>query len=907
MRKSIFTSLERIHIPFEPTRRVSSSSPFLSNFRSLRTLILGDLLSSDGPFVPDFDLAALPPSITYLELNIANGNLALFKLSPTSLNASSHGTTCLPLKTILPNLQHLHFMNGYRINYDPFAGLDLLDEISQLPLLSLTYSPFYASFSSLSKLPSTLLYLKIDCTNWMKSESVVKVTWPKSLLSLDIRYLDDHILSFLDFSSLPIALSHLRIQVSDSKANVTTSNLDLERLPSGLESLYIRHLGLKLNPTSLRNLTNLHELRLYIGHIKDETSNVYQLLPRSLRTLHLFCARGSPQDGAYYDSLPRGLVEFCCDRPFGLYGPLSADPSILTGSDLYDAYMSTDRPLAKLPSTLRRSRTTPSENDCSPDEVIRLSLSSSLHYLPEAPLSTKSTDTTIGDGAGMVEAVEIDTTPHSTDSPRSTSSSSSIPYNIVDMDIPVGTAMLDWEDSLLNLKRLNVLRSGSTLVSDDQREFFKRLKLDSLAVGCFRCGSAARSITCPKKGSPPALTSLEIDFDKTTHSDYNCLATQTATLRKLSYPSLWFLQLEKHFPPTLTDLELIRPIDWALGTPFSGSVRAQGRPLELFKLLPPTLLRLRCAFPFLYEGNIFALLPSKLQEVHLYGSYAVHSKTSPNIPVDQLFHLPRSLTRLTLPSYDTKSDGIRLYSASDVQLLQRFFAERPQLRSFSVWKKHQLHPPFLRNPIDAAQIPWREGGPAASDHLLPRFDWLHSSFRSREVSHTAQNFHPASSLRVAIQSTLVQAGLFQSPTPVSPTLEAPLSEATGASSTSPTKKKKSKTSVGGFLGRLFGVRPTVPEEPVAIFSPSEPSSSSERSTTRRYIAPENDETRYEPQLEYETISSLLDAQTLSVAPIADSSTSPEDGYAEYWANETLNTERIAQEKAEKKEAKRSSG
>lgn len=74
---------------------------------------------------------------------MANGSLALLQLSGSSLNVADHRTSCLPLKTLFPHLQHLHTQNGYRLNYDPFPGFDLLDEISQLPLLTLTYSTYH--------------------------------------------------------------------------------------------------------------------------------------------------------------------------------------------------------------------------------------------------------------------------------------------------------------------------------------------------------------------------------------------------------------------------------------------------------------------------------------------------------------------------------------------------------------------------------------------------------------------------------------------------------------------------------------------------------------------------------------------------------------------------------------------
>ena len=347
-------------------------------------------------------------------------------------------------------------------------------------------------------------------------------------------------------------------------------------------------------------------------------------------------------------------------------------------------------------------------------------------------------------------------------------------------------------------------------------------------------------------------------------------------------------------PPTLTELSLIRPRTVMDEEIYTSIIEVMGRPLEMFRSFPRTLLRLRCSFPYLYEGNIFALLPPKLQELHLLGCKAGFTQTSPNIPVDQLFHLPTSLTRLTLPAYDKMSEGIRLYSVADVELLQRFFAERPQLRTFSIWKKNYAKHAFgLKNPNALCS---RDAmGPYEHDP-----DWLFITYSApSRASRISQDFHPASSLDIALKSALSSAGI-----PIASaraTKEAPKAEPSSpAPEAKKTKEKKEKAKGGGFFSRLFGKssEPAKPvEEPISAASTSEAPSAAQSFVYRK---PENEKTVYKPQLDFDAISSLASAPGATFTQIVDSATSTDNGYAEFWADETIKLRQAAEAERRRK-------
>lgn len=887
MRKRVFSSIETLHVSFKAANlKIASPISFVSECGALKTLVLGELHATDGPFVPGLDLAKLPASITHLELNIANGTLALLKLSSTSLNASSHGTTCHPLKTIMPNLQHLHVMNGYRLDYDPFPGLDILDELSQLSLLTLTYAPFYVTLPSLNKLPSTLVALKIDCINWMKSESVVKVKWPKSLKSLELLNVDGNVLGFLDNQDLPTGLERLRIDVDDAKSEQMKSTFNLETLPSSLLSLHFRYIGLTIPKKVFANLPpKLDELRLFLFEISnlDEGTSVYELVPRSLRTLHLFCVAGSPQQGAFYDHLPRGLVDFCCDRPFGLHAPpASKDAGKASDADEDQgtrALAGKGLQLATLPSSLVRSRITPPKVDCRPDDLLPISLRQYRPNVIEEASSAPSDDAVKGEGAGMVEETEDEKA-------SSKAQEKILPSTITDIDLPVGTAILDFEEKLSNVKRIGITESGSEIAKPELVNLLRRLPhLTTLEMGSNAVSKTLLETTNPKTEPVPHLDALIINHgrDGFNHGRWSHLANgPLATLQTFEYPLKWFTTVSDYMPPTLTELSLIRPRSYIDEEIYTSIIPVMGRPLELFKSLPRTLLRLRCGFPFLYEGNIFALLPPKLQELHLHGTKSGFWTVPPNIPVDQLFHLPVSITRLTLPTYDKTSEGIRLHGPGDIELLQRFFAERPQLRTFSIWQNEYARAAFdFKAPNGlTSQTPT---GPYQHDA-----DWVFLTYNTpSRVSHIGQLFHPASSLDIAIKSTLTSASIpIEASRPSAPT-SSPASSRTEEAPAPAEKKKKDKAKGGGFFSRLFG-KSSEPAKPVE--EPISAASTSERAAPGSsfvYIEPETEKTKHKPQLGFSAIASVATSPDAPFTQISDSATSTDNGYAEFWANETL--------------------
>lgn len=911
LRKRIF-SLDALHLRFEPTKKLLFPKDFLSSFTTLKSLIIGDPTSHDGPYMPGLDISVLPSSLTRLEVYTSNAMLSLYKLtSPLAITAQTSATP-LPLKNMFPEMQHLHFLNGYHSVIHPFPGIELMSEVSQLPLVSLTYSPMITDIVSLGTVPSTLTQLKVICRNWMQlprakeksSPPPLQVNWPSSLQSLDIRDLNVDALYLIDCTTFPKGLQRLRLEVRDSEsANNRKTQLNLTKLPASLISFRLRHVGYILPDSTLSTLPpQLDELRLYIHSIRNETTNpsVYELLPRTLRTVHIFSSDDSPSRGNFYENLPPGIVDFCCDRPFGLYAP------VVTGNAT----------LTSLPANLVRSRTTPPENDCRPDDLLPSSLRLYSTISLDADTYSSSPLEKGTGGAGMSEG---DAEAGAAQSSSSAPSQVIRPTLLLDIDVPVGSPLADYAERFSKLKRLRILYNHSHSVSDKDLAFLYGSKIETIVLGANKNVQTLSSLTKIEDVNTEFrehVTSLVVDHGKDgwNYAQWRHVKSGALpNLRSMSFDHYWFPHLIHALPPTLTELNLIRPVNWRELARYSGVIDGFGRPFDVFPLFPPTLLKLRGHFCSLHEGNVLGLLPRKLQELHLFGCEFSFTNIDPRIPIDQLFHLPTSLTRLTLPEYQPKKEpgvatyvtpaALRIREVGDIQLLHRFFCERPQLISSNIWEEEYGRSIFDMSP-KRHHVP-QEG------YFDSIFDWFLESYPLDTCpTNVAAFLHPGSSIAVAMRDMFNCANNIE----IEPqTLEPSPGASSSPGSPKPTEsqekakpaKEKTKT---GFFRKLFGAK-VVEETPPSSSASSPPAVSAATSSSPNeltpvsyvYKEPEPEPTKKikpKPQL---PLSVFSEGNTdLTYVRVRDCAAPVDTGYAEYWVKETLRREKEERDARNKK-------
>lgn len=843
LRQRLFAGIRTLKIQLDPQNRVLWPEPFIRSFGSLTTFGIGNPRSNEGPYVPGLDLAALPRSLTTLELYVANGLLALLSLPSLDLQQCLNDATLLPLHTMFPQLTRLHFHSNYIEHQELFPGLQICRDLAQLELFSLTLSPLHLRMSELSELPDSLRILKIRCSHWMSrrvasiapqdSELILPIhhlpqpngsleepakpisrsesRQPKHRLPPELRELElSYLCSFslLDLPEFPTHLQRLKLDFDDDKAKTAFGlKLDFSILPPSLLSFYLRFLSYSLPVSNLKHLPEtLDELRLYVLQVNEDTElDFYSSVPRSLRTLHLFCVDESPLRGSSYDNLPRGLVDLCCDRLFSFRGlPVVHKPQIRPKEIL----------LAIVPPDLMRSRSTPPENDCSPDELLSL--------LPHPSLT------------------DIDFVVD-------------LPPNMM-QDMVKNVRRLRYYNYMGHIGDASSLPLFPTLESftSNRRTPVFLLKQLQRAQGQSTASSAPETATPRNSMLPPLepLPSITTLDSGANYADFTADNDWKETLDETLFPNLRSITVDigdpfllpTAFPSCLTELNLLSPPVYPIEEVHSSIIAAAQafRPLLIYPLLPPTLRKLRTAIAMFHETeSIFALLPPMLEELYLHGvdielspvekrriawmreerrkapedtveelQSPRKSKKKPKGPKgpkppkppkapkppkgkkpkkpfepaiaaqeqafdieplvlnfddlppfsilpSQLHYLPPSITKIMIPLTGTREgtnpgDELLVEGDEATDSLMRFFSERPQLVSFTVWKR------AMGNEFIQA-LPNRNPNGQPPNWISPsrtHLEFLYTTLSTRNTTSLwALQYMPSVSLRRAVGDT----------------------------------------------------------------------------------------------------------------------------------------------------------
>lgn len=697
LRARIFRILDYLHIPLDPTRRIFWPDDFLSQFTALKTFELGNPVDIDGPYMPRIDLKALPRTLTRLGLHISNGQLALLNI-PSSVLAECHDATQpFDLSSMFPSLSHLAWKNGYNGDGTPLGAYQCCLGLSKLPLVSLTMSPININISDFQYLPSTLIHLKILCTGWPIDDGQIDL--PTNLETLDIRGLN------IPFApTWPKNLVQLRLEYLALTEEIAAAILkSLGNLPPTLYSLHLVSLALTIPIEVIRSLPRqLDQLRLYIKAVKSSKKtddsladvSVYASVPRTLRTLHLFCSSLSPEYGASYDELPRGIVDFCCDRIFPISAPISSSTSISSATSA-SIQTKTGTPVS-FPPHLVRVRANPPKKDFSPDELL------SVPYQPNTSQASISSKEQIDnqeedDGAGA-GAEKQDKKKEKSDS--SSSMNSFFGPTLKEFVTIFDPIIFEMTETLSKVERLDIRRHPNLASAGDYqpKKLFEmltslRLKEISLSIpGNVVLWQSMANLGYLSSAKPEAEVPKLLDHRKLLEEvelyhgmdgfyagNWKWSHTGFPNLKTLRVNPYFFHSVINYLPDTLTELDMV---DFKLDDEeTSYTTIIEGRAPRQFPLLPRNLLKLRMSVAYLQEGSIFAILPKNLVELHIQEKRMLFTDApNPTIPVEELFFLPPSIRRLTLPSY-----GLHIYTAAHVLQLHEFCASRPQLASFNLW------------------------------------------------------------------------------------------------------------------------------------------------------------------------------------------------------------------------------
>lgn len=619
--------------------------------------------------MPGIDLSMLPPSLTRLGLHIANGHLALLNFPSGDLKHCKDAVQPIDIASMFPLLRDLSWKNGYSGIELPLGAYRPCATLSSLPLVSLTMSPVHMSLGDLIDLPSTLIHLTILCTGWMEADRTErkfdkKIGLPPSLETLDVRGLS---VNFVE--EWPYSLSRLRLDfTSTTRLDTPALFRSLQHLPLALRSLHLGVLDLHIPSYVILSLPKeLEELRLYAKSVESKENSlpfvpctsVYASVPRALKTMHLFCMQQSPSYGACYDELPRGIVDFCCDQAFPIW-------SISTSTDeVKQEFQSTCISPVEFPPRLVRVRVDPPREDFSWEELLL--------------------------------------------SATSSAASASVLRELAAVYSPV---LFDMKETLSNLHTIRLLEGDSPIVPNFFRrtellEFLKSLRLRELWLSTpgnahlmTRMasmeveGSSTNSLVAPNpllEDNRSLLQSAGIHYgrDSRFKSSWANIAHGWPNLTRLSTDWFRFEGILGFLPYTLTELDLVAPSNDAY--PSMVSSIHDTRAVALFPKIPRTVLYLRIAASSLNQAGVFSLLPPRIVELHVQEVTLVHIiGAEPPIDVVQLFELPTSLRRLTLPSY-----GIRVSAVQNVRKLYEFCACRPQLASFQLWPPRATGSPCL--------------------------------------------------------------------------------------------------------------------------------------------------------------------------------------------------------------------
>ena len=386
-------------------------------------------------------------------------------------------------------------------------------------------------------------------------------------------------------------------------------------------------------------------------------------------------------------------------------------------------------------------------------------------------------------------------------------------------------------------------------------------------------------------------------------ADWRHLAKEErlSSLTSLSFGYYWFPHLVETIGLRLTRLNLIGA-SWYEELMFTGMMTSSKLvSYQLFPLLPPTLLYLRANVCRLREGNVFALLPPKLVELHIHGCKESFSKgLNPLIPVDQLFHLPISITRLTLPAYDWQlysSHALRIHGPNDVALLQLFFSQRPQIASFSIWRRNRFKGSF-------------------KDKEAPHLEWFYNSYQLPSFPPEYRHIIAASSSRIALlneSQPLADEHHTSSPRQASsPTQQSfssssaqyaasgttpPSTESPQSSSSKPHKEKKPNifsrllTGLASKTSSVVALPPALTPSPSSSSPASTPASATaipsshlhEHPSKFTFKKPETTKTRYPQQLAPSLVTSA--ASALPPVLVHDSAFPVDNGFSTFWAKQ----------------------
>ena len=685
LNRRIFKDIREINIAHNPEKQLSWPSLFLRSFSKLNSLVVGDCDQEHGVYMPGLDLSHLPDTLTRLELHLANGFLSLLSFDSPTLEHFCHSATLLPLHSMFPHLQHLHFKNNYSLGKFEFRNLPICASLSSLPLRTLTLSPLSISINELFELPSCLEELTVIPDTWKveppanvapsstgtatpssssqslhdssSSSTRAKLCEKSSSLPPNLTKLDLRNLSFFKFDFLPLCeqLRDLRLSWDDTKViHRAGAKFDLASLPRHLLTFHLRFTSMEVSYASLALLpTTLTDLRLYVFGEAPLTSRVWNwtAFPRSLRILHLFTLSNPPLMESFND-FPSGLADLATNICIPLSRPLAWHTNDI---DLLTLPNEADR-LNELPASLVRLLRSPPTTELSPLDF---------------------------------------------DHPQ-----------VLEFEASVGEPIVLYADRLSHCRRIQLLNHKVDRPRRALREMLSQLPLESFGGSAVNLHytlhqliqlstnagtDSEKSSSCSGETHPRLPSNLkEIDFhqyrDGWDIPDLSLLKDENRFphLKSMSFPSHWCCSLLACLPQHLTYLDIVsRPMNYSLLSTVPVDTFCF-RALDLFPMLPRSLIVARLYACFMDTGNVFALLPPKLQDLFIQDiplPDKIMKHHSPLIPIDQLLHLPRTLTRLTLPA--ATDYGLLITSSKDIQLLHSFFNERPQMIDFNIWFRAQ--------------------------------------------------------------------------------------------------------------------------------------------------------------------------------------------------------------------------
>lgn len=743
----LFTHIKELNVQWDPSKRDFWHGHFIRSFPNLATFRVGDSTSNEGPYLPGIDIHDLPKSLTRLELYIANGFLALLSSPSVDPQVFCASAKPLDLPNMFPHLQHLHFLNNYTLDNGP--NFDLTSVLAPLPLLTLTISPI--RLQDICNLPSTLTELKaiparyiwdsdfrklrlaqdalgaaptatpareaqdLDASTSTSEALLDKPHLLPNLTKLDLLQLDQ--LHPLLLPELPRSLKHLRLEFDDVACLQRPGEVfSLSILPPHLISFNLRHISALLLATDFPGLPkSLTDLRVCVAKVEPPAMNtsMWPTLPRQLKVLHLFTISIDPllwRDHVL-EELPRSLVDFATSESTMrlCISRRRADGSYIPTSIEYER-------LYELPSTLRRIVSRPPRSDLLPSEILEPGMRemSALACDPIADYSDRLA------GCSRVRLVQTNFKDFSSCSP----------------------ALM----SLLKTMRLKSFE-GSYL---KMHAMLQQHSAPSTTPGTASSSSIQENaLDAPNRDSASPSSPLEeiilyCDSDDTNPPDMAYLRDENRfpNLKTFCFASPSNTHLLTCLPPTLTHLDIV----FEQLIPYADFKKLPTSPLvwrafDLFPLLPRTLIYARLYACLMEAGNVFAFLPPKLETLIIHGMESANKflpeKVLPFIPVDQLFHLPPAITRLTLPLFGNSGQGLLITSSEEIRSLQAFFALRPQLVHFQFGYDFETETPS--NII-------------FSFRYAPIRFWLQTAFRqSNTAAHWFCPLMPSRSLALAIR------------------------------------------------------------------------------------------------------------------------------------------------------------